>query len=418
MRKLSMITSRWSSIVTVAGSLIFFADGCTFGPSTLRISQTKYNMAIQSTTNEQLLLNLVRLRYRDVPLFLQIPSVSTQSEITQSSDFSAAITENVGPEPLNADLFNLGFRLEFSERPTVTIIPLQGNDFVTRMFKTYDLDTIATLHASGWAIDRIIGLTVNRMNHLGNAVNASSPTPDEAPVYADFTRVMYLLRQLQNRDGFILAYSLHEENASDPLPETAVTTESALAAAGKGYFLRRTEDGYVLRTTHPVLQLRPSAETRRWPEWIEFRDLLNLEPGLAEYEITLAAVPASYGVPNGRDKQIIINTRSLLGTLFYLSHAVEVPPQHLVNGLATITRDESGREINWADVTNNLLRIRTQPNRPTNAAAAVKYRGNWFYIEDDDRNSKSTFMLLNYLVAWQAGEYETRGPVLTLPVGR
>jgi len=65
-----------------------------------------------------------------------------------------------------------------------------------------------------------------------------------------------------------------------------------------------------------------------------------------------------------------------------------------------------------------LLRIHSDAHLPAHAAVAVRYRGNWFYIDDRDRNTKSTFMLLNYMFALQAGEYDSKGPVLTLPVGR
>jgi hypothetical protein len=37
------------------------------------------NSAFQQTNDEQLLLNLVRLRYRDTPAFLEVSSISSQT---------------------------------------------------------------------------------------------------------------------------------------------------------------------------------------------------------------------------------------------------------------------------------------------------------------------------------------------------
>jgi len=48
----------------------------------------------------------------------------------------------------------------------------------------------------------------------------------------------------------------------------------------------------------------------------------------------------------------------------------------------------------------------------------VRYRGTWFYIDDADLNSKSTFGLLSYLFYLQAGDIKTFTPALTLPLGR
>ena len=48
----------------------------------------------------------------------------------------------------------------------------------------------------------------------------------------------------------------------------------------------------------------------------------------------------------------------------------------------------------------------------------LKYRNHWFYIDDSDLTSKSTFSLLMQLFALQAGEIKASGPVFTLPVNR
>lgn len=384
----------------------------------MRVSQTSYNEAIQTTTNEQLLLNLVRLRYRDVPLFVQIPSVSTQYEIRQTTEFGAALNENVGPDPLNPDTWNLGARFEFSERPTVTMVPLQENDFVKRMFMKYDPDTIALLHGSGWAVDRVLTLTVSRMNGLKNAVTASSPTPDAAPEFAEFARVTYLLRELQKRGEYSLETIPREEDFGESFSTGALPPEVVLSLAEKGYKLRHTEAGHILRTTRLAWELRLSDAGRISEEWKEVCGLLGLDPRRAEYEVMLGTTLPSSQSSDRRQDWIAITPRSLLGTLFLLSHAVEVPREHLSAGLATLTRDEDGQEIDWSEVTRRLLRVRCASGRPANAAVAVRFRGYWFFIEDSDRNSKSTFMLLNYLFALQAGNFESQGPVLTLPVGR
>jgi hypothetical protein len=53
-----------------------------------------------------------------------------------------------------------------------------------------------------------------------------------------------------------------------------------------------------------------------------------------------------------------------------------------------------------------------------NAAVRTRYRGSWFYIDDSDLDSKSTFTLLGQLTNLQAGDLPSTAPLLTLPVGR
>ena len=54
--------------------------------------------------------------------------------------------------------------------------------------------------------------------------------------------------------------------------------------------------------------------------------------------------------------------------------------------------------------------------QPDMAFVAIPYRGQWFYLADNDLESKSTFMLLTQLFRLQAGAAKSAGPTLTLPV--
>ena len=85
--------------------------------------------------------------------------------------------------------------------------------------------------------------------------------------------------------------------------------------------------------------------------------------------------------------------------------------------VVTTTLDSDGQVFDWGQVIGDLLRIHSQLTRPTKAAVIVRHRGHWYYIDDADLTSKSTFTLLGQLFAVQAGAVENVFPVLTLPVG-
>ena len=51
---------------------LLLAVGCSFGPAMLPRTHLGYNEAIRQATTEELLLNIVRLRYLDIPYFLSI----------------------------------------------------------------------------------------------------------------------------------------------------------------------------------------------------------------------------------------------------------------------------------------------------------------------------------------------------------
>lgn len=85
---------RLLAAVTLATTGILLA-GCALGPAALRASRVPYNEVIQRTTNEQLLLNLVRLQYREAPLFLEVGSVAAQFSFRESANIDGTINEGV-----------------------------------------------------------------------------------------------------------------------------------------------------------------------------------------------------------------------------------------------------------------------------------------------------------------------------------
>jgi hypothetical protein len=340
------------------------------GPRTVHRARFDYNEALVHSWNQQLLLNLVRLRYRDNPLFLEVGSVVTQ--------FTVGASASASGDTGGGDV-GLGVELQAVEQPTVTYAPLQGEAFVTSLLSPISPSTLVLLSQSGWSVERLLLCCVQRMNALGNAVAAAGPTPDYVPEYQDFQRFARLLRELQ------VAGRLEVELRRRPGPSG------------------ETEDFDVL------LRLAPpegaSAEANR-----EVRRLL----GVGEEGTRFRIAPA----PGGREgDEIAVAGRSLLAVMFFLSQGVEPPEEHVKRGLVTVTRGPGGEPFDWAEVTGRLMRVHSGSRPPSGAFVRVRYRGAWFWIADDDLNSKTTFNLLTYLFALKSGAAGGREPLLTLGLG-
>ena len=61
------------------------AIGCQLGPKTLEHTHMHYNNAVQTTGSEEMLLNLVRMKYRDPIEFVRIPSITGQHTFNSDS---------------------------------------------------------------------------------------------------------------------------------------------------------------------------------------------------------------------------------------------------------------------------------------------------------------------------------------------
>lgn len=65
----------------LASLAVLSASGCAthpFGPRAVQPASLGYNEALVRSADRQLLLNIVRLRYRDNPLFLDVSSIVAQ----------------------------------------------------------------------------------------------------------------------------------------------------------------------------------------------------------------------------------------------------------------------------------------------------------------------------------------------------
>ncbi|MCH8208641.1 MAG: hypothetical protein IIA62_06280 [Nitrospinae bacterium] len=347
---------------------IFSLWGCSgMGPVVLEQSRNNYNIAIQKTNDEQLLLNLVRLKYRDTPFFMEVSSVATQFTFSASANASATLPEH------SPNIFGLGAGAAMTERPTISYSPLQGEKFIQRFLSPISLKTISLLFHSGWRVDRIFRVCFQHINRIKNAPTASGPTPEFAPEYEDFAHIAGLLQNLKSRGGLEAEYGIHENS--------------------------------------PVFILHISEEALEWPETGKLMKFFNLPLGTNRLVLS----------GHSKDKPpgfLRVETRSLLGAMFYLSQSIEVPLKDQEMGKVTQTKDRSGKLFDWKKVTGDLIRVRSNSGFYDQSAVAVKYPGSWFYIDDSDLTSKSTFSMLGQIFSLQAGKSKSVVPVLTLPIGQ
>ena len=129
---------RITALCLVAGTLA----GCQIGPRTVPVSSAQYSDAVRIAQSEQLLVNLVRLRYRDHPVYLSVSSISTQFEIGGSASVNGTIPEG------RDNTLGIGGGFDYAERPTITFGFLSGEAFERDMLEPISVNNIALLAVS------------------------------------------------------------------------------------------------------------------------------------------------------------------------------------------------------------------------------------------------------------------------------
>ncbi len=414
-------TQRLAGVAAIS-LLSLAACGCSLGPRSIEISRLNYNEAVKKTADQQLLLNIVRLRYVDTPSSLSISSIADQHELTAGLAampfFAPASAGDLG-----------GYRgtilpqLNFggATRPTMSYTPQDDQEFAKRLFTPITLEGITYLVKTTWPISSVFRLYLENLNWVSNAETGSGPTPRMAPDYARFRAGIAALQALQDQKLLAFTHRTDWEPASGTLPPEWTSATAAVEAAKSGLELRRDDQGQgqlVRKRDLPILRFDEAVEGT--PEFEEFCRAFHLDSGERTFELTVDSLdPFLVDTPKGGLAKLDLETRSLLQVLFFLANGVDVPPELAANGVAPSTAGDDGRGFDWEEVLGGLFHVCSSSSAPASdcASVAVCYRGYWYYIDARDRDSKATFNLLMEVSRLEVGTQAGSGPMLTLPLG-
>lgn len=343
-----------------------FLGGCAqLGPKVLVTGRPLYNVAVQQTEAQQLLLNIVRQRYNDPIMFLDVTSISSSF----SREASAGLLGTFGHSGSNSVAGTLG--ATFSENPFISYAPNTGEKFVRQMLKPLDLNTVVLVVQAGWSVERILLIIGNSINQLRNSPSGDEPARSG---YLKYQQVAAALRDLQ-RDGQL---SMGAESTADKKKDPGLSLLIAAEA----------------KDSEPYRQVCESIEVACDGKPLKLRQAV----GMSSDGHTLA-----------------LSTRSLFSAMYFLSQGVEVPAEDAAAGVAS--RSISGGPFDLHGPGDKLFHVRSSSVEPELASVKIFYRNSWFYIADNDMDSKVTFALVSMLVMLQSGETAKVTPLITLPAG-
>ncbi|MDR1457567.1 MAG: hypothetical protein LBI47_01815 [Puniceicoccales bacterium] len=348
--------------------------GCqSMGPKIIERSHPQYNSAVLSVIDNQLLLNIVRLKYRENPFFLEVNSI-TESR-NAGADSGLKSIEWFPHDVSSKTKVIPTFLTKSYQIPTISYRPVRGKEFIKYLMTPIPLNVTLGMSSSGWKLQRVFNTCVEKINDVENAPSASGPTPRHKPSYEKFYEMTDLLKKLE--DANFIAIGIDPDNQH-------------------------------------ALIMRIKQDAANHADVIKFKQILGLDQNKNEFFFDSNFLKAG---SNG----LVVRTRSLMGVLFYLSHAVDVPVEDIENGIVQTTVAEDGSVFDWSqNASGTLFKVYCSKSKPHDAFVSTYYRGHWFYIADNDLHSKSTFMFVSMLFNLQAGEASSADvvPTLTIPVGR
>ena len=352
---------RWRlTLVLIAA---FSATGCqTIGAGSVQRDRMGYADAIGTSWKEQTLLNIVKLRYLDTPVFLDVSSVISSYELASQVNLAT----NVFPGASAGNNQTLGATGTYTDKPTISYTPITGERYMNSLIRPIPPQAIFAMIESGHPADLVLRVTVRAINGVYNYSASQSRARTADPT---FEKAIGAIRRIQ-QEG---ALSVRIEKRDDQ--ETTYIGFSRNAGEGVEKDLRLLRD---------ALGLNPK----------------NDEPILV------------YGSRQRNPDQIALLTRSVQEILTEFSVGVEVPERDLAEGRATpkLRLDPAAEPRIYP-----LMHIRSTEGRPAEAFAAVPYRNRWFWIDDRDLSSKRMFMFLTVFSALAESGTAPQIPLITIP---
>lgn len=353
--------------LTMLSLILCALSGCTIvGPRSISMGREDYNEAINKTEDEQMLLSIVRGRYGETFSLLAVSGVAANIRFKTN----AGIEVGVGPNTnYDGNLVPFSGGLSYEENPTITYVPVQGEQYLRQLLSPISLDILVLFIRTGTYSGTTLKLLANRINDMQN------------PDFLDAPRT-----------------------EADSRFQRFVELNAELDQAGILHWLADPEKEHHFDVFITHYAPAHSEKVR------EYLTLLGLPmPKDHSNDIVL---PVYLGVKGQELGGIAISTRSTFSLIQILRAALEIPQEHVNAGLVVC--------YPRVGLAGKDICIYASKEKPKSAAVTVKYRGYWFYIDETDMQTKLFYSAVRSLwsTSISGAAHQRAAPVLTIPVSR
>jgi len=384
------------------GVLALMLTGCV-GPPALHRSVLGYDETTNQLDQEILLLNIARLSHEDPVHFTMTGSIAATFDFTTSGNFSGSIVTSPGN-----NIFNFGLSTSASENPTLSIIPLSGQDFTKRVITPLSENAFAKLGEQDLPISIIIRLMASaiqiedkkggpRVGFLRNNVKH----PEE---YAKFRRFVMHLESLQMQNQLFVNHLIFNkviwDDVKDPWTqkppnlEQANTLEMRWDRNKNGtYKLSRRKKGRVLVSNYDQRILTDK-------EHDVLNEIANRQPD------NYVMVDIREGYPGGEIPLFgTIKLRSFFHMLQSVSNGVGGHQKELQIDITPDPRTRGKIDYN----PRQTLTINVSDTAPSNNDVLnIQYKSRYYSIGDSPWD-RTAFMLLNGLFQMTVSDISDAG---------
>lgn len=360
-----------------------------------------YDTTTANSISKQLLLNIARARHNQPMHFTAISNIAATYKFTVNAGISGAVTGDRGS--LLVPLF--GSSAE--ENPTVSISPMQGDEFTQRLLTPFQEHRLTLLLRQGYDVDsllRLMGAELRLQTADPITISVHNNRPSDRAGYTIFRQVVSHLSAIQDRHALYVEPLSFQRTWTVPAaavtPETFATTYKDYSLTympdQRAYRVSKRVNGRVMITNYDPItlsneeRLKLHAEAEEAPVNDIFLDIRSGYIG-GEYPL------------HGR-----LRLRSFHEILTFIGRGISEEPEFdVAPNPATPTVTENPI---------HTLEITETKQAPFGADISVPSHGSYYAVREQNgyQWNKKAFSLLYQLFQMSVYAEEKSGPIITI----
>ena len=354
-------TSLIRKVTMLIGLVMLLASCGSYGPRSMDRDHLDYGNSIGDNWKNQMLANIVKIRYVDMPVFVDVGSIVSGYSLSTTVNGHLGFDNNF----LGGDSQGLGASGTYTDRPTITYMPKTGDDYLKAILEPIAPTSLLSLIQAGYSSELLFTWAVEAINGVHNWSVSRRSSVRRGAADPEFIEYVALMQELQ------ILGALGFELSSDEDGKHAI-------------IFRLKKQGV------PESTLQKSHRAG---------EIIGLDPKREQCRVIYAPFKSDSAT-------LSIQTRSVIQMLSALAGFVDVPAEK-------VTFASPGFDI--SATSQRPFQVRSGKDQPEESFARVKYHGYWYWIDNSDITSKRVFTLMLFITTLTNQSNDQNAPVLTIP---
>jgi hypothetical protein len=345
-------------VLTAVGLGLLLASCGSYGPKTMDRDQINYGNSIGDTWKNQMLANIVKIRFVDMPVFVDVGSIVSGYTLSTTVNGRLGFSDSF----TGGNSQGLGASGTYTDRPTITYMPKTGDDYLRAILEPVAPSSLLALIQEGYSSELLFTWAVEAINGVHNW---SVTRRRDSSADPEFIEYVQLMQELQTLGAVGFELTKDENNKHD----------------------------IIFRLKKEGLSESTIAKSRRVGE------IIGLDPSRDQFRVIYAPFKSEPGT-------LSIQTRSVIQMLSAMAGFIDVPVEKAAYAVPGYDASASP---------TRPFQVHSSADKPDDSFAQVRYEGYWYWIDNADLTSKRVFTLMLFMTTLTNQATDPNAPVLTIP---